>query len=150
MRRLILRRQASRDLLSFTIGIVSMRGLHPPPSSDGPSEWADRTTIAMAERICGRGSSVRSVGIALTISWRFCHLLGLYQRYYNDARTHLSLNKDAPVSRAVQGVGRIVPNPHLGGLHHQYARIPTGHSASPAFRKPSAYLARSSGRRKGK
>ena len=24
-------------------------------------------------------------------------LLGSYQRYYNDARTHLSLNKDAPV-----------------------------------------------------
>jgi transposase InsO family protein len=52
-----------------------------------------------------------------------CHLLRLYQRYYNDARTHLSLNKDAPVSRAVQAVGRIVPNPHLGGLHYQYVRI---------------------------
>jgi transposase InsO family protein len=51
------------------------------------------------------------------------HLLGSYQRYYNDARTHLSLNKDAPASRAVQAVGRIVANPHLGGLHHQYVRI---------------------------
>jgi len=51
------------------------------------------------------------------------HLLGSYLNYYNDARTHLSLNKDAPASRAVQNVGRIVPNPHLGGLHHQYVRI---------------------------
>ena len=51
------------------------------------------------------------------------HLLGSYQKYYNDARTHLSLNKDAPASRAVQAVGRIVPTPHLGGLHHQYVRI---------------------------
>src|SRR5207342_216721 len=51
------------------------------------------------------------------------HLLGLFQKYYNDARTHLSLNKDAPASRAVQAVGRIVPTPHLGGLHHQYMRI---------------------------
>jgi transposase InsO family protein len=51
------------------------------------------------------------------------HLLRSYQRYYNDARTHLALNKDAPASRAVQAVGRIVPNPHLGGLHHQYVRI---------------------------
>jgi transposase InsO family protein len=51
------------------------------------------------------------------------HLLGSYQRYYNDARTHLSLNKDAPASRVVQAVGRIVANPHLGGLHHQYLRI---------------------------
>jgi transposase InsO family protein len=51
------------------------------------------------------------------------HLLGSYQRYYNDARTHLSLNKDAPASRAVQVAGRIVADPHLGGLHHQYVRI---------------------------
>jgi transposase InsO family protein len=51
------------------------------------------------------------------------HLLGSYQKYYNDARTHLSLNKDAPASRAVQAIGRIVPAPHLGGLHHQYVRI---------------------------
>ena len=56
------------------------------------------------------------------------HLLGSYRKYYNDARTHLSLNKDAPASRAVQAVGRIVPTPHLGGLHHQYVRVrfPTG------------------------
>jgi hypothetical protein len=26
--------------------------------------------------------------------------------YYNGARTHLSLNKDAPVPRAVQAIGR--------------------------------------------
>src|SRR5262245_11172273 len=51
------------------------------------------------------------------------HLLGSYQRYYDDARTHLSLNKDAPASRAVQAVGRIVAIPHLGGLHHLYVRI---------------------------
>jgi hypothetical protein len=50
-------------------------------------------------------------------------LLGSYQRYYNEARTHLSVNKDAPVSRAVQAVGRIVAVPHLGALHHQYVRI---------------------------
>jgi transposase InsO family protein len=50
-------------------------------------------------------------------------LLGSYQRYYNDARTHLSLNKDAPASRAVQEAGRITAVPHLGGLHHQYVRI---------------------------
>jgi hypothetical protein len=51
------------------------------------------------------------------------HLLKSYQTYYNEARTHLSLNKDAPCSRAIQAMGRIVANPHLGGLHHQYVRI---------------------------
>jgi hypothetical protein len=51
------------------------------------------------------------------------HLLESYHRYYNEARTHLSLDKDAPVSRPVQVVGSIVAKPLLGGLHHQYIRI---------------------------
>ena len=51
------------------------------------------------------------------------HVLRSYAKYYNQARTHLSLNKDAPVSRAIQTIGRILPLPILGGLHHQYVRI---------------------------
>jgi transposase InsO family protein len=51
------------------------------------------------------------------------HLLRSYMHYYNGARTHLSLKKDAPIPRAVQVVGRILPTPILGGLHHQYVRI---------------------------
>ena len=51
------------------------------------------------------------------------HLLESYQRYYNEARTHLSLGKDAPVPRIVQAVGSIIARPLLGGLHHQYVRI---------------------------
>jgi transposase InsO family protein len=51
------------------------------------------------------------------------HMLLLYMEYYNDARTHLSLTKDAPISRAVLAFGRILPTPILGGLHHQYVRI---------------------------
>ena len=46
-----------------------------------------------------------------------------YMQYYNSARTHLALNKDAPLPRAVQAVGRILPTPVLGGLHHRYVRI---------------------------
>jgi hypothetical protein len=42
---------------------------------------------------------------------------------YNESRTHLSLDKDAPFSRAVQVSGRIATIPVLGGLHHQYCRI---------------------------
>ena len=50
------------------------------------------------------------------------HLLGSYERYYNEARTHLSLHKDPPIPRAVQRVGRVRSVPILGGLHHQYVR----------------------------
>src|SRR3989441_9636595 len=48
------------------------------------------------------------------------HLLKSYQKYYNEARTHLSLHKDAPIPRAVQTIGRTLAVPFLGGLHHQY------------------------------
>src|SRR5476649_1414530 len=51
------------------------------------------------------------------------HLLLSYMKYYNEARTHLSLEKDAPVSRGVERAGQILCRPILGGLHHQYARI---------------------------
>src|SRR4249920_951800 len=42
---------------------------------------------------------------------------------YNATRTHLSLNKDAPISRAAENAGRIICRPILGGLHHQYGRM---------------------------
>ena len=45
-----------------------------------------------------------------------------YMDYYNGARTHLALGKDAPIPRAIQPAGAIRCTPILGGLHHQYAR----------------------------
>src|SRR3954452_6998801 len=51
------------------------------------------------------------------------HLLLSYMDYYNTARTHLSLGKDAPILRSVQAVGCIHAQSVLGGLHHQYIRI---------------------------
>jgi hypothetical protein len=51
------------------------------------------------------------------------HPLRSYATYYNSARTHLSVNKDAPSPRTVHAVGRILPMPFLGGLHHLYVRV---------------------------
>jgi transposase InsO family protein len=51
------------------------------------------------------------------------HVLRSYAKYYNSTRTHLSLAKDAPSSRAVQAIGTILPLPILSGLHHRYVRI---------------------------
>jgi transposase InsO family protein len=52
-----------------------------------------------------------------------CRILGAYAAYYNELRTHLSLNKDTPLHRAIQRIGAITSQPVLGGLHHQYCRI---------------------------
>ncbi|HEX9524026.1 MAG TPA: integrase core domain-containing protein, partial [Reyranella sp.] len=46
-----------------------------------------------------------------------------YADYYNRARTHLALDKDAPLGRPVHAIGQVVNIPLLGGLHHQYARM---------------------------
>ena len=47
-----------------------------------------------------------------------------YLAYYHDWRTHLALDKDAPIPRAAQpsASGTIVAVPHVGGLHYHYER----------------------------
>ena len=50
-------------------------------------------------------------------------VLTAYSRYYNQTRTHLSLDKDAPLGRSIQRQGAIVAVPILSGLHHCYSRI---------------------------
>src|ERR1700674_5755147 len=52
-----------------------------------------------------------------------CRILRKYAAYYNELRTHRSLNKDAPIHRAIQHRGGIVSAPILGCLHHHYCRI---------------------------
>ena len=42
--------------------------------------------------------------------------------YYNESRTHLSLNGNSPIARRVETEGDIVATPVLGGLHHRYSR----------------------------
>lgn len=50
-------------------------------------------------------------------------ILTAYFSYYNAMRTYLSLDKDAPLPRAIQRCGTIAAAPILSRLHHQYARI---------------------------
>jgi len=51
-------------------------------------------------------------------------ILKSYFEYYERARTHLSLEKDAPIPRRVQprALGKVVELPEVGGLHHRYER----------------------------
>jgi len=51
-------------------------------------------------------------------------ILRSYFDYYRRSRTHLSLAKDTPTTRVVQGpeAGEIVAIPQVGGLHHRYER----------------------------
>ena len=78
-----------------------------------------------AERLVG---SVRRECLAhvIVLGERHLHrILRSYFAYYHRSRTHLSLGKDAPESRAVQPVamGKVVALPEVGGLHHRYVRL---------------------------
>jgi transposase InsO family protein len=76
-----------------------------------------------AERLIG---TVRRECLDRMVIFGASHLrrvLASYTAYYNQARTHLALPKDAPLHRAVQRSGAIVAIPILAGLHHQYVRI---------------------------
>ena len=50
-----------------------------------------------------------------------CWVVDLYER----SRTHLALDKDAPISQAISpsAAGPIAAIPQVGGLHHRYERI---------------------------
>jgi len=50
--------------------------------------------------------------------------LARYFAYYHRARTHLSLDKDAPYSRPIERpeLGKVIPIRQVGGLHHRYVR----------------------------
>ena len=46
-------------------------------------------------------------------------VLKAYALYYNEVRSHLSLDKEAPVFDERRKIGRIAAIPILGGFHHQ-------------------------------
>ena len=77
-----------------------------------------------AERLIG---SVRRECLDHVIVLGEAHLhrvLRAYFTYYQDSRTHLSLDKDTPNPRDVQppAMGEVIELPEVGGLHHRYER----------------------------
>jgi transposase InsO family protein len=93
-------------------------GIRDKPIAPG-SPWQN----GFAERLIG---SIRRECTDQVIAVGEGHLrriLRSYAPYYNQSRTHRSLNKDAPIHRLTESVGTIVSRPILGGLHHQYSRI---------------------------
>ena len=109
-----------RDRIYGTVAICRMRamGIRDKPTAPA-SPWQN----GFAERLIG---SIRRECVDHFIVLGEAHLrriLRSYARYYNDIRTHWSLDKDAPVSRSIQRIGIISSRPILGGLHHHYTRI---------------------------
>ena len=93
----------------FTSRVRAM-GIRDRPISPG-SPWQN----GYAERLIG---TVRRECLDRVLIFGESHLrrvLAAYAAYYNEARTHLALGKDAPLGRAVQRSGVIVAIPILSG-----------------------------------
>jgi transposase InsO family protein len=102
---------------AFTFRVRAM-GIRDRPISPR-SPWQN----GCAERLIG---TLRRECLDQVVIFSEMHLrriLSAYAAYYNQARTHLALQKDAPLHRAVQHSGAIVAIPILAGLHHRYVRM---------------------------
>src|SRR5271169_5101148 len=101
-------------------GSIVTRRMRAMGIRDKPTAPASPWQNGFAERLIG---SIRRESVDHFIILGEAHLrrmLRSYARYYNDIRTHWSLDKDAPVYRPIQRTGIISSRPVLGGLHHQY------------------------------
>jgi transposase InsO family protein len=90
---------------------------------DGPTALRSPWQNGFVERLIG---SIRRECLDHMIILNAAHLhrvLKAYAKYYNEARTHLSLGTNAPIARKIMSFGAIKSVSHLGGLHHEYARI---------------------------
>jgi transposase InsO family protein len=104
-------------------GEIFKQRLHAMGIRDRPTAPRSPWQNAYVERLIG---SIRRECLDHLIIVDERHLRKLlreYADYYNGLRTHLSLNKDAPLGRPVQSHGVLRQLPHFGGLHHSFVRM---------------------------
>jgi transposase InsO family protein len=104
-------------------GSIVPRRLRTMGIRDKPIAPASPWQNGFAERLIG---SIRRECVDHIVVLGEAHLrriLESYARYYNDIRTHRSLDKDAPAFRPIQRIGNIASHAILGGLHHHYVRV---------------------------
>ena len=104
-----------RDFAAITEGL-GMEGVVTAPRAPWQNPYV--------ERLVG---SIRRECLDHVLVWNSRSLrrtLQSYFAYYESCRTHLSLTKDAPLSRPVQppALGKVIKIPQVGGLHHLYIR----------------------------
>jgi transposase InsO family protein len=99
-------------------GRVRAMGIRDRPTSRG-SPWQN----GIAERLIGTFRRECLDQVLIYGEGHLRQILSAYATYYNRTRTHLALQKNAPMQRAIQRTGTITAIPILGGLHHEYVRI---------------------------
>jgi transposase InsO family protein len=103
-------------------GLVFRRRLRAMGIRDRPTSPHAPWQNGHAERLIGsiRRDCLHHLTIVNASHLR--RVLRRYVLYYNADRTHLALDKDSPLKRAVEARGRIMSAPAVGGLHRRYRR----------------------------
>ena len=104
-------------------GTAVTRRLRAMGIRDKPMAPASPWQNGFAERLIGSIRRECTDHIIAVGEGHLRRILRSFARYYNELRTHRSLNKDTPIHRFAESVGTIVSRPILGGLHHRYCRI---------------------------
>jgi putative transposase len=115
-RYLIHDRDHAFDPLGVTAQGMGIEELLTAPRSPWQNAFAERW-IGSIRREC--------LDHVIVFNTRGLHrIVKAYVDYYERSRTHLSLNKDAPIPRpfATSSSGRVIAIPQVGGLHYRYER----------------------------
>ena len=102
--------------VATTIERMNIQEVRTAPRSPWQNAYVERVIGSIRRECLDHVIVVNATGLH--------QVLTAYVTYYMQSRTHLALQKDAPISRPVMpaAVGRIVVTPHVGGLHHLYDR----------------------------
>jgi transposase InsO family protein len=99
-----------------TIAAMNIRAVRTAPRSPWQNAYVERVIGSIRRECLDHVIVLSAPGLQ--------RVLTEYTAYYMEARTHLALAKDAPITRPVMppSAGRVVPTPQVGGLHHRYDR----------------------------
>ena len=102
--------------VSTTIAAMNIQEVRTAPRSPWQNAYVERVIGSIRRECLDHVIAVSAAGLQ--------RVLTEYSAYYMRSRTHLALEKDAPISRPVRppSAGRVVATPLVGGLHHHYDR----------------------------
>ena len=103
------------DVATTTAG-MKIQAVRTAPRSPWQNAYAERVIGSIRRECLDHVIVVNAAGLHQVLTG--------YIAYYMQSRTHLALEKDAPIPRQVMppSAGCIVATPQVGGLHHRYDR----------------------------
>ena len=102
--------------VATTVAAMNIKAVRTAPRSPWQNAYVERVIGSIRRECLDHVIVVSAAGLQ--------RVLTEYIAYYMRSRTHLALEKDAPISRPVRpsSDGRVVATPLVGGLHHRYDR----------------------------